>query len=103
LDNGDIPTLSRFMEALRRIAFFRESSSVAAEPSAATACLPLRRTTEEESGTDRGASGGEWHLTSFEKDSSAFARGSNGDVVTAPACGEERVPKLGDDEVGDDA
>jgi hypothetical protein len=38
-----IPLMSRFIVALRRIAFCMVSSSVATEPSSATVCLVLRR------------------------------------------------------------
>jgi hypothetical protein len=42
-EREDIPLKSRFIAALRRIAFFMVSSSVATEPSSATVCLVLRR------------------------------------------------------------
>jgi hypothetical protein len=42
LETGDVPSPSKFCTALRRIAFFIESSSIVDEPSAATVCLALR-------------------------------------------------------------
>jgi hypothetical protein len=52
---------SRFMAALRRIAFCIVSSSVAEEPSSATACLVLRLTLGAH-GIERGGGDGEVDL-----------------------------------------
>jgi hypothetical protein len=53
-----IPVKSRFMAALRRIAFSKESSSVVEDPSSATTCLVLRLTIGAQ-GIERGGDDGE--------------------------------------------
>jgi hypothetical protein len=57
-----IPLKSRFMAALRHIAFYKVSSSVAEEPSSATVCLELRLTIGA-NGIDRGGGDGELDLS----------------------------------------
>jgi hypothetical protein len=79
-----IPLKSRFIVALRRIAFCMVSSSVATEPSSATVCLVLRRGGGAH-GTTGGADVGEAALAG-EVGAAALA-GEDGEAALAGEAG----------------